>query len=255
MPINVHSQTDSYFEYTTKGNTAVITGLKPDARARGLTALEIPSVIDGFTVVGLGEEAFSYKYFDSITIPDTVESIGYKCFYAANVKEGQKIYIPKSVKEIGTYAFSYMNGVEAFVVDPKNPYYTSEDGVLFSKDKKDLINYPLSKKDEVYFVPVETTSLNCTSFGNCINLKKLVLQNDKVSRSGYTFFGCDMILYGDPSCYTRLWMDELTEKHKYGKVRYGGDYDFYELSLYADQVESDDIYSGAIKRLLFFLLL
>jgi len=222
MPINVHSQTDSYLEYTTEGNTAVITGLKPDARARGLTALEIPSVIDGFTVVGLGEEAFSYKYFDSITIPDTVESIGYMCFFGTGVKEGQKIHIPKSVKEIGTYAFSYMKGVEAFLVDPKNPYNTSLDGVLFSKDRKKLLNYPLSKKDVVYFLPVETELLYCTCFGNCTNLKKLVIQNNIVTRMGYTFFGCDMTLYGDRDCYTRLWMDELTDQFKYGKVKYGG---------------------------------
>ncbi len=93
MPACIHSREDSYFEYITEGNTAVITGLKPDAK--GLKVLEIPSVIDGFNVVGLGEEAFSY-----------------------------------------------MDGVEAFEVDPQNAYYASEDGVLFSKDKKVLLDYP-----------------------------------------------------------------------------------------------------------------
>lgn len=216
------SQADSYFEYTTEGNTAVITGLKPGAG--GLSDLKIPSVINGLTVVGLGEEAFSGEYFNSITIPDTVEKIGYMCFYGTRVKEGQKIYIPKSVKFISSYGFSYMNGVEAFEVDPQNAYYTSEDGVLFKKDKKVLLNYPLSKKDEIYFLPPETELMYCTCFGNCINLNKLVLQNKFVKRMGYTFFGCDMTLYGDSDCYTRLWMDELTERNKYGKVEFGGPY-------------------------------
>lgn len=77
------SQADSYFEYTTEGNTAIITGLKPGAE--GLSDLKIPSVIDDLTVVGLGEKAFSGKYFKSITIPDTVEEIGLMCFYGTRV--------------------------------------------------------------------------------------------------------------------------------------------------------------------------
>lgn len=222
MPIYIRSAAESIFEYTTVNNQAIITGLKSNAKSPAY--LELPSVIDGYTVVGIGDEAFSERYFDGIAIPDTIKSIGYMSFYGTCVKTDPKIIIPKSVETIGTYAFSYMRGVEAFEVDAENNYYTSEDGVLFNVNKKELLYYPLSKTEETYILPEETELLFCTSFGNCSNLKNLVLQNNKVKRMGYTFFGCDMTLFGDPDSYERLWMDELTDIHQYGKVRFGGTY-------------------------------
>jgi len=222
LPNHICFAEDSVFEYTLEGDKAIITGLNPNSERP--EDLVIPSTIDGYTVVGIADEAFSRKYFNSITIPDTIKRIGYMAFYATYVNYGQVIHIPKSVEDILPYAFSYMRGVIAFEVDPENQYFTSEDGVLFTAGKKVLLNYPLGKQDETYFVPEETTLLYCTCFGNCTNLKNLVLQNNEVKRMGYTFFGCDLTLYGGPDCYERLWMDELTDKYKYCKVRYGGIY-------------------------------
>lgn len=65
IPIHAGAEADSYFEYTTEGNTAVITGLKPEAK--GLASLEIPYNIDGFTV----------------------EKTGYMNYYGTQVQVGQ----------------------------------------------------------------------------------------------------------------------------------------------------------------------
>ena len=42
--------------------------------------------------------------------------------------------------------------VESIVVDSENAYLLSEDGVLFSRDKTELITYPAAKTDASYTV-------------------------------------------------------------------------------------------------------
>lgn len=63
----------------------------------------------------------------------------------------QEIYIPKSVNSI-KWCFWECYNLQRFVVDPANEKYCDIDGVLYSKNKRELIAYPNAKGDE-YRVP------------------------------------------------------------------------------------------------------
>lgn len=73
--------------------------------------LVIPSYIDAKPVVAIegkispSSPGYGVKYFHSITLPDTMESLGDGVFAALCVEE--PITIPASVKEIGAYCFRY----------------------------------------------------------------------------------------------------------------------------------------------------
>ncbi len=67
-----------------------------------ISAVTIPSIIDGYTVTAIGEEAFAQKLLTSVSIPNTVTSIGYRAFYLNSL---EKITIPDSVITIGDEAF------------------------------------------------------------------------------------------------------------------------------------------------------
>lgn len=72
----------------------------------------------------------------------------------------QVIYIPKSVNSI-KWSFWKCYNLRRFVVDPANEKYCDIDGVLYSKNKRELIAYPNAKGEE-YRVPNGVRSI-----GNC----------------------------------------------------------------------------------------
>ena len=55
--------------------------------------------------------------------------------------------------------FSCCYNLEKIEVDPKNARFCSEDGVLFSKDKKELLTCPAGKTDKIYKVPDEVKKI------------------------------------------------------------------------------------------------
>ena len=106
----------------------------------------IPSMLDGYTVTTIGEEAFAYgkeknKEDVLIAIPDSINMIGEKAFYNYPVST---INIPSSVQSIGKAAFAYCD-ITQFIVDQKQPNYTTVDGVLYDKRNKALLAHPQKK--------------------------------------------------------------------------------------------------------------
>ena len=72
------------------------------------------------------------------TIPDTVTKISNKAFKNADISG--VLNLPSSLKEIGEYAFEGCSNINSFNVK-SNDYFCSEDGVLYNKDKTELIQF------------------------------------------------------------------------------------------------------------------
>ena len=82
---------------------------------------------------------YNWKPKGKLALPEGVEEIGNFCFWRDDTKEPLKI--PSTVKKIGIDAFSFGEGVTVpkVKVDPRNPYFKSDEkGWLFSKDGKTL---------------------------------------------------------------------------------------------------------------------
>ena len=71
LPIVVEAQ----FNYTTNDGTIIIRGYAGPGGA-----VAIPSTIDGLPVASIADDTFQYSSISSITIPDSVNSIGYEAF-------------------------------------------------------------------------------------------------------------------------------------------------------------------------------
>ncbi len=80
LPIAVGAASGT-FEYTVLSDgTAQITGYTAD-NADSVTAVVIPSVLDGYTVTSVGDEAFrGYPYVMMVSIPTSVTSVGKYAF-------------------------------------------------------------------------------------------------------------------------------------------------------------------------------
>lgn len=179
------------FRYTIQNGGAEICGAEQPQEAY---ALNIPAHLGGLPVLSIGKEAFSETVITALSFPDTLQKIGRKAFFHSTVPE--EIFIPASVTNIEEYAFSYLNGLYTVTVDPENPAYLSEEGVLYSKDQSTLWVYPHEKRDTAFTVPQRVDLLFCTCFSGNPYLTEVTFSNPETKAMTYTFYGCRLNLSG-----------------------------------------------------------
>lgn len=139
--------------------------------------LALPSVIQingiEYDVVGLNLGAVE-AMVKEIDIPESVRWIFGQLRYETMSIE--RINIPASVEYIQFSRISY-TALSEINVDEGNPYIKSIDGVLYSKDGKVLICYPVNKSEDFFTIPSDVTELYVDAFGWNNYLKQIELGN------------------------------------------------------------------------------
>ncbi len=112
----------------------------------------------------------------SISIPDTVTSVSYDAFRSCTALTS--VFIPSGVEEINSTAFDGCTGLKEITVDPANTAYSSdESGVLFNKDKTELILFPAASETKEYSVPSTVRTIADYAFYSCTGLKSVTVPN------------------------------------------------------------------------------
>lgn len=137
------------------------------------------------TVTSINSDAFNKNTtMTSVTIPEgKVDSIGRMFSGCTGL---QSINLPKSVTEISYGAFSDCTSLTAINVTEDNPVYSSSDGILYDKNKTELLTYPAAKGG-TYTMPETVTTVAANAFDNCDNLEKVILSSkvDSVSPNAF----------------------------------------------------------------------
>ncbi len=144
-----------------------------------------------------------------IVIPDEYEGVPVTKiadFAATNLEYVTEITIGKNVKEIGTWALENNQYVTAFNIDDANEYLCDIDGVIYTKDMKTLLFYPISKdlvetKDEngnvikvsEYVIPDGVEIIRTKAFYKCYPLKSIIIPDTVKRIEEKVFFRCDKI--------------------------------------------------------------
>ncbi len=179
--------------------------------------VDIPAEINGKSVTNIGRRAFELcRNLTSITIPDSVTSIGpYAFSCCANLVD---LTIGDDVKYLSTGAFSGCSSLTDITIPDgvaidwdvfkgcvslKNVNvksgnnsntsvcgYTSVNGVLFSKDKTELVLYPAGKTDKIYNIPESVTNIGRYAFDHCVSLTNVTIPNNMDSIYEYAFNDC-----------------------------------------------------------------
>ena len=152
--------------------------------------------------VGSGND--NYSSVDGVLYDKEVE----KLIYCPAKKSGEYT-VPKSIKSVTDYAFEDCNSIESIVlpesmpgfsyyyleccpslksikVTGNNAYYSTEDGVLFNKDKTEIYVFPRSKEGN-YTIPNSVTEISSYQFSRCTGLTGITIPNT-VTEIGYSAF-------------------------------------------------------------------
>jgi len=200
------------FSYDCVGNEAVITGVEDEQSLQG--DLILPASIEGRMVTSVGSEAF--MWCDGIT----------------------HVVIPSSITNIGSCAFRGCGELEAIIVAAANATYCADDGVLFNRDKTELVCYPAGR-DGPYkipegvtnvlsdafggsrlltcvFIPSTVANIGVNAFSFCSNLAEFEVEDNSMFYSSYEGLllskdGQTLVsgINGDvsiPSCVSNIWV-------------------------------------------------
>lgn len=85
-----------------------------------------------------------------------------------------KITIPRGVVEIYDRAFNYCFKLACIEVDENNAHYASQDGILYNKDKTEILNAPEQLKGTVVLSD-RLTSIASNTFDLCSKIEKIVI--------------------------------------------------------------------------------
>ena len=100
--------------------------------------------------------------------------------------------IPSNVIKIAPDAFNAWNctGLKSIEVAADNVHYSSEDGVLFNKDKTRLIRYPSDKDGASYIIPSGVTTIGDAAFYSCEGLTSITIPNSVTTIEKVAFYNC-----------------------------------------------------------------
>ena len=131
-----------------------------------------------------------------IRLPDKIEGCDYDvrnhAFYLNTAITS--VFIPDSVRSLGYNAFDGCTSLASIEVGSGNKNYSSENGVLFNKDKTVLMLYPAAKTDASYVIPdsVETVGQNGfqSKVFSCAMLASVTIPGSVKSIGSDAFSGC-----------------------------------------------------------------
>ena len=137
----------------------------------GITSITIPD-----SVTSIGNDAFGdCENLTDITIPDSVTSIGDYTFYGC--KSLTSITIPCSVTSIGDYTFYGCKSLTSITI-PCSVTSIGNDAFGFCENLTNIT------------IPDSVTSIGEDAFYYCASLTSITIPNSVTSIGNYTFYGC-----------------------------------------------------------------
>ena len=169
-----------------------------------------------YTVTEIGEYAFEEAVFsESIVFPTTITTIG-DCAFSWAEAYDLEFTFSKALASVGGSCFDCCT-VAAINIEEGNPVFASEDGILYSADKKTLLVFPPGKNvtqftipsfvEQLYegsfqsgqeylvdvTIPSSVKLVDAYAFYNNSTLTTLAIESSNTELSESAFMGCEGI--------------------------------------------------------------
>ncbi|MGN0521428.1 MAG: leucine-rich repeat domain-containing protein [Eubacterium sp.] len=204
-----------------------------------------------------------YRYKSTSTqavfdVPDTYEDkpvTELMAFSVANAEYLKEINIGVNINTIDIWALTNCPVLESINVDEANPYFSSVDGVLYNKDKTELLFYPNGKTPIVtdksgavtsgatIVLPDSVVSIRDNAFYMCSNLYSVTFNDGLKSIGNKAFLKCSNLQSIDlPNTVEAIGTDAFSycnavkELEIPSSVQSIGDYAFFSTSSQIEKI-------------------
>jgi len=148
--------------------------------------LETFTIPDSSKLKVIADYAFEYcESLKSIFIPNTIKSIGSGAF--SDCLNLVSVEIPSSVISIGVWAFTNCSAL--ITVDGANQKFSSNNDILYDKQKLILIQCPISKTG-IIDIPASVEIIGPAAFNKCFEITSVVLPLHLKTISNEAFYEC-----------------------------------------------------------------
>ncbi len=178
----------------------------------GITSIKIPCVEK------ISPNAFyGCKNLLHVELSNDIKYIEYGAFeYCSNLKS---ITLPDKLKSLDIMVFTGCTALKSVDISENAENFSSIDGVLFSKDGKELVYYPDGKTEKSYTVPETTVRIGGNSFYTNCNIQSIVLPKKLTTIGRSAFSGCeDLSQINIPESVSLIYGDAFRNCTKLKKV-------------------------------------
>jgi hypothetical protein len=152
----------------------------------------LTSVVIPFAVPSIGTSAFELcTSLTTISIPSSVTAFGNDAFRSCSSLLSLEI-ASSAATTIGTNVFEGTAAMTSITVNPSNPSFSSEGGVLFNKLKTTLITYPRGLAG-AYVVPSSVTAIAAGSFRFAGGVTSISIPATCTASGLESFAGCSSL--------------------------------------------------------------
>ena len=161
------------------------------------------SIINDNGMVNWAKVSSTYGPFVStVELSEGITNIPDRAFYKCSILE--TIEIPASVTTIGSGVFVRCTGLTSITVADGNQHFTAEDGILYNKDKTELLICPQGISGYVT-IPNSVTKISSSAFVGCTKITGVTIPGGVTSIGDAAFEGCTGLTTVDlPASLTSL---------------------------------------------------
>lgn len=194
--LEVTEMNDSAFYYADNVTSIIINAKltaipnQAFANCEKLTSVTLPE-----TVKSIGEYAFSYAGIESMVLPDGLESLGSRVFFQC--QNLTSVNIPASLKQIPSYCFSYCRALTQLTFGDQ--VETIEGNAMQNCSALTSV-----------VLPRNLTKIADYTFSNCASLETLIIPESVTSIGSSAFSGCSKLVVKLPSSLETLGATALS---------------------------------------------
>lgn len=186
----------------------------------------VTSITFSENIIEIQQNAFERcNKLSNITFPSSLKIIGkrafYRCYELAYISFNDElevieeeafafcskvklIQLGSNIKSIDSSAFNGCVQLIHFLVDEKNEYYRNIEGILYTKDKKNLVRCGQNYEYDVINIPDTVENIFPWAFSQCLSIVDISLPKHLKTIGKYAFRDCSQI-------HTLTLWDNITE--------------------------------------------
>ncbi|MCD8105435.1 MAG: leucine-rich repeat domain-containing protein [Lachnospiraceae bacterium] len=124
-----------------------------------------------------------------LELPERTVDLGKHVF--AGMDSLKKVCLPKYLRKFSLKTLKSLPALEEISVDPDNPYYRSDDGILYKRCPDILLVCPSGRKTHKAVIREGTEAIEENAFSGCLNVTEVVVPSTVTKIGWKAFFGCE----------------------------------------------------------------